>query len=219
MFHRARSGLLCSCYAYEVAHFDKHICQNGKVVWMSDIDILSSILLPDDIDRLKRFVSFSIKHNIESTLRSSLLSHHTGVHLTKAEVNAWIDVYVAWFSAANEIVALSDGYTTSDHTSVYEAWKEMTNALIRGYSTGQFQAWTIPCLYVAGRYLRIFAIKADQHARSGQPVAYGSGLSDDITSSISKNEKLEDAARVINRIFQLCISDRYMVVSIVQIKC
>ncbi len=38
----------------------------------------------------------------------------------------------------------------------------MCSALIRGYNNQGFEAWTIPCLYVAeGKHLRIFAIKAD----------------------------------------------------------
>jgi hypothetical protein len=92
---------------------------------------------------------------------------------------------------------------------VYEAWKEMSNALIRGYSSGGFEAWTVPCLYVTGKYLRIFAIKADQE--TGNKVVFGGSFQDDFNPEAGKNEKLEDAARVLNRIFQLCISDRYAV--------
>jgi COP9 signalosome complex subunit 12 len=92
---------------------------------------------------------------------------------------------------------------------VYEAWKEMTNALIRGYSSGGFEAWTVPCLYVTGKYLRIFAIKADEE--TGSKVVFGEGYQDDFNPEAGKNEKLEDAARVLNRIFQLCISDRHVV--------
>ena len=42
----------------------------------------------------------------------------------------------------------------------------MTIALIRGYTNCGFEAWTVPCLYVAGKYMRIFAIKADEGAAS-----------------------------------------------------
>jgi hypothetical protein len=61
--------------------------------------------------------------------------------------------------------------------------------------------------------LRIFAIKADDQARSGGAVTFHAGFQDDVVGDFGKNEKLEDAARVINRIFTLCISDRYVVSS------
>jgi hypothetical protein len=89
---------------------------------------------------------------------------------------------------------------------VYEGWKEMTNALIRGYTNCGFEAWTVPCLYVAGKYMRIFAIKADESAANsnGLPAHFG----DDISPEAEKNENLEDAARQLNRIFTICLSDR-----------
>lgn len=173
--------------------------------------VLAATLTPeppkDDPNRLRRLTSQSTDSSIESDLRTGLLSPPTGVRLSKAEGNAWIDVYVAYYHAADEIVGLAEGYDDIDNASIYAAWKEMTNALIRGYSSSHFHAWTIPCLYVAGRYLRSFAIKADQHVKTNGHASYGGGL-EDITSSMSKNANLEDAARVINRIFQLCISDR-----------
>lgn len=95
--------------------------------------------------------------------------------------------------------------------SVYDAWKELSNVVIRGYSTGCFDAWTIPCLYVCGKYLRVYAIKADI---MGSSVGGAIGFYDDLNPDAGENEKLEDAARVLNRMFQLCISDRYSVFSL-----
>lgn len=82
----------------------------------------------------------------------------------------------------------------------------MTNALIRGYTNCGFEAWTVPCLYVAGKYIRIFAIKADE----GTANTSGStnNFQDDFNPEAEKNEKLEDAARQLNRIFTICLSDR-----------
>jgi hypothetical protein len=82
----------------------------------------------------------------------------------------------------------------------------MTNSLIRGYSACGFEAWTVPCLYVAGKYMRIFAIKADE--ASGTVVDVVTSFQEDINPESEKNEKLEDAARQLNRIFTLCLSDR-----------
>jgi hypothetical protein len=84
----------------------------------------------------------------------------------------------------------------------------MTNALHRGYTNGGFQAWTVPCLYVAGKYLRIFAIKADEELESSNLSNFESGFQEEENPEAGKNVKLEDAARTLNRLFQLCIADR-----------
>ena len=81
----------------------------------------------------------------------------------------------------------------------------MANTIIRGYNADRFEAWTIPCLYVTGKYLRVFAISADK-AGSGRGDTIG--FQDDFNPDAGKNEKLEDAARVLNRMFTLCLSDR-----------
>lgn len=91
-------------------------------------------------------------------------------------------------------------------TKVYDAWKEMINALIRGYTNGGFEAWTVPCLYVTGKYLRVFAIKADEE--TGNDGLTAGEFQDDFNPEGGKNKMLEDAARVLNRIFTLCLSDR-----------
>jgi hypothetical protein len=82
----------------------------------------------------------------------------------------------------------------------------LTNQLIRGYTNCEFESWTVPCLYVAGKYLRIFAIKADEGTASSTNSV--TTFQDDLNPEAEKNEKLEDAARQLNRIFQLCLSDR-----------
>lgn len=61
----------------------------------------------------------------------------------------------------------------------------------------------------------MFAIKADEEQAAkvgtGAVKMETDGLGDDVTSGgLEKNERLEDAARVINRVFTLCISDRYV---------
>lgn len=78
-------------------------------------------------------------------------------------------------------------------------------ALIRGYEKYGLEVWTVPCLYLVGKYTRIFAIKADESAdNSGTATSF----QDDFNPEAEKNEKLEDAARTLNRVFQLCLSDR-----------
>ncbi|KAI4281218.1 MAG: hypothetical protein L6R35_005697, partial [Caloplaca aegaea] len=173
---------------------------------------LTPIAPPHDPTLLRRFHKssnvFSIHKDIESYIRIPQC------HLSKAESTAWIDIYVAYWKAIGEILRAETGHHRDDWAiKVYEAWKEVTNLLIRGYSHAGFGAWTMPCLYTVSKYLRVFAIKADEE----QAVKVGSGevkmesdaLGDDIMAGFEKNERLEDAARVINRIFTLCISDRY----------
>lgn len=90
---------------------------------------------------------------------------------------------------------------------MYEAWREVANNLIRGYTNYNFEAWTVPCLYVIGKYLRIFAIKADEVAKNPGPTT---DFGEDLNLDSEKNHNLEDAARTLNRIFQICLSDRYV---------
>lgn len=90
---------------------------------------------------------------------------------------------------------------------MYEAWKEMTSLLIRGYQNYGFEAWTIPCLYAAGKYLRVFAIKADDE-RSASTDQGGATFGDDFDPEMEAHQLLEDCARQLNRIFNLCLNDR-----------
>ena len=99
-----------------------------------------------------------------------------------------------------------------DWLRVYMAWKDLSNAIIKGYSSGVLENWTLPVLYLTGKHLRTFAIKADESAGSNGNATYNSGdLQEDIAGDFDRNKNLEDAARVINRMFTLCISDRYVV--------
>ena len=174
--------------------------------------LLSSTLVPiapaEDPNRLRRFSRSSTSASIAADIRAGILYKDNSFRISKQEGSAWVDVYASYWRAINEIVALSEGIK-SDHNRTYESWKELTNCLIKGYSSSLFGAWTVPCLYVVGRYLRIFAIKADATEQNVKPLMFDAGLQDDVASSAKKSDKLEEAARIINRIFTLCISDRY----------
>lgn len=177
--------------------------------------LLSTTILPlappNDPNRLRTLFSSANSSSIQQVIRAGLLAHtNTEIRFSKAEGNAWVDVYVAFWRAIGELLAAEED-VKPQWGNVYEAWKEVTNALIKGYSSAGFEAWTVPCLYVAGRYLRIFAIKADESSRSKNAIGINTVMQDDIAGDWGRNEKLEDAARVINRIFNLCISDRYVV--------
>ena len=116
-----------------------------------------------------------------------------------------------WHATGALVLAQEAGEGSADWGFVYEKWKDVVNAVIRGYSTGALDNWTLPLLYLAGKYLRQFAIKADESKKGmegGMAIDMG-GIQDDIAGDFGKNVKLEDAARVLNRMFTLCISDRY----------
>ena len=176
-------------------------------------DTLSPIPLARDPRRLKLFYEQSDIYSISTDVRYQVTHYDKTVQIPKTEANAWVDIYISYWKALGPILAADDHLHGTDWNAVYDGWKEVANALIKGYSSGNFSSWTVPCLYIVGRYLRVFAIKADEHARSasGGVQMKTEGFQDDIASDIGKNEKLEDAARVINRIFTLCISDRYVI--------
>lgn len=176
------------------------------------------------------FARSSTPSKVETDLRYATV-YNNALSLSKTEARTWQDVYVAYWKFAQEYSSTEPGLAAStsngayvnngrnkaqptqegQYARIYDAWKDVVNALIRGYSSSALQVWTLPCLYVAGKYLRTFAIKADeQAARTKGNVTFNVGLQDDIVGSFGKNEKLEDAARQINRIFSLCISDRYV---------
>lgn len=94
---------------------------------------------------------------------------------------------------------------------MYEAWKEMVIALHRGYTNHEFEAWTVPCLYTAGKYLRAFAIRSDEERTSADAVAAEDqmDLGDDIVDpELAKQKNLRDCEQQLKRMFTLCLSDR-----------
>ncbi|KAL8895799.1 MAG: hypothetical protein Q9207_008000, partial [Kuettlingeria erythrocarpa] len=163
---------------------------------------LTPISPPHDPTLLRRFYNDSNGSAIETDIQRYL--RMTQSPLSKAESTAWRDIYVAYWKVIGEILRAETGHHRDDWAiKVYEAWKEVTNLLIRGYSHASFGAWTMPCLYTAGKYLRVFAIKADEEqaskVRTGEVNMEGDALGDDIIPVFEKNAWLEDAARVINR--------------------
>ncbi|KAF2721356.1 hypothetical protein K431DRAFT_312639 [Polychaeton citri CBS 116435] len=157
-------------------------------------------------------------HSVQTDLRYKL-QYNPSLQLSKAEASAWQEVFAAFYKFVGVLLqaeeaehAVTSGSRGADWCAVYESWKEVVNPLYNAYAKNNFQAWTIPCIYVAGRFLRVFAIKADDSVAS-QRLESGMAFDDaveagDAFGAGSRNERLEDAARQINRIFGLCISDR-----------
>ncbi|KAH8682305.1 hypothetical protein BX600DRAFT_505909 [Xylariales sp. PMI_506] len=132
------------------------------------------------------------------------------LRLSRVEGEGWQEIYFAYWKALGEILAVEgwrkDG-ETSTWAKVYDAWKELTSLIIRGYTNHEFENWTIPCLYVAGRYMRLYAIRADaERAVTGDDTI--TNFQDDVDPEAEKQKSLEDCARQLNRIFNTCLSDR-----------
>ncbi|KAL6245867.1 COP9 signalosome (CSN) subunit [Rhinocladiella similis] len=173
---------------------------------------LALCLAPIDTDhdprRLQSFAQLSNYQTISADVRYHLVQDRNAVKLPKAEANAWVDIFVALWKSVKELVAIQ-ATGTGDWTNVFDSYKEMCNHLVRGYTNFGFQSWTIPCLYIAGKYLRMIALKADsQDTPKDSADAFSNGLSDDIMSDADKNKTLEQAAWTINRMFTVCLSDR-----------
>ncbi|KAK0618411.1 protein CSN12 [Bombardia bombarda] len=179
---------------------------------------LSNTLSPNlDTVRLRAVWNSCDADDVKSVVRRYIQNSTSGPEkLVQEEVQGWTEVFAAYWKAVGELLAIQDPPSTnglstrSSWTRVYDTWKEMLSALIRGYNTYGFEAWTIPCLYVAGKYLRVFAIKADAERNSGNSHENGgaANFQDDFNPESEQNEKLEDCARQLNRVFNLCLSDR-----------
>ena len=182
--------------------------------------LLASTLSPEspvtNPGRLHEFLRSTNQYSVKTDVRYKL-QYNPEVRLGRKEAAAWVEVYVAFYKFVS--VLLEDEQNGSSSASdshkwgrVYDNWKEVVGALYKGYQGGFFAVWTIPCLYLAGKYLRVFAIKADEGlvGAGENDTAYYALQEGDEFKTERKNDKLEDAARQINRLFALCISDRYV---------
>jgi COP9 signalosome complex subunit 12 len=167
----------------------------------------------NDTGRPYAFYKSSNSFDIQSSIRAAIVFDND-LQLDRTEANAWVDVFVAYWKAVGVILGAEEAtrsgkFRGGEWAKAYDAWKEVANTLIKGHTTATFPAWTIPCLYIAAKYMRYFAIKADEQAAKEQGnITFSSELADDIVASTAKNQKLEDAARQLMRIFSLCTQDR-----------
>ncbi|KAL5339095.1 hypothetical protein BJX70DRAFT_178609 [Aspergillus crustosus] len=168
---------------------------------------LTPVDTPEDPNRLKAFYNFSNAAQISTSLRYHL-SHISGVRIPKQELNAWVDIFSVYWKAVGEIVKFDISPSHASWNKVFDTWRDLANLLHRAYSNSGFENWTIPCLYVVGKYLRFFASKADAETSSRGYGAYSDGFQDDEAANSGKDAKTEEAARVLNRFFTLCLNDR-----------
>ncbi|KAG9256121.1 PCI domain-containing protein [Emericellopsis atlantica] len=148
--------------------------------------------------------SHSVKGDIKHYIKTSV--SHRG-KLSQDALTGWVEVYAAYWKAIEEILAGEHGQ--SSWTKVYEAWRDLTSMLVRGYNNFGFEAWTIPSLYMVGKYLRLFAIKADAEPKRRTPAHQGFMLiGDDFDPDAERQSQLRDAEQHLKRIFSLCLTDR-----------
>ncbi|KAL1954597.1 hypothetical protein VTO42DRAFT_892 [Malbranchea cinnamomea] len=159
-------------------------------------------------DRLRSLYYFTNSANVASDVRYALLQDRsTGLKLPKQEGNAWVEIFVAFWKSSREIIKLEEDPKSGSWTNIFNAWKELSNQLLKGYSSGGLQAWTLPCLYAVGRYLRIFAMRADAEIAQN-PAAFKDNYQDDVVSSRNPREKLEESSWILNRMYTTCLHDR-----------
>ena len=161
--------------------------------------------------RLQSFSQLSNHQTVNADVRYQLLQDRKiVVKLPKIEGNAWVEIFVGLWTTVKEVLSIEHLIPQSSWSKVFDAYKDVCNLLIRSYSNHGFQAWTVPCLYVTGKFLRSFAVKADAETKGKNGSTFSDGFSDDVVANFGQNEKLEQAVWVINRMFTICLSDRYV---------
>ncbi|KAH7321388.1 hypothetical protein B0I35DRAFT_213530 [Stachybotrys elegans] len=170
---------------------------------------LSPVPPHDRPHRLRSIWQSTNGHSVKGDVRHFIKTKASrGARIDPDELNGWIEVYSAYWTAVGEIIAGENGRST--WTKAYEAWRELSLNLIRGYSNFGFEAWTIPSLYMVGKYLRLFAIKSDEE-RSRMAIEPSGGeplMQDDFDPELEKQAQLRNCEGQLKRIFTLCLNDR-----------
>ncbi|KAL7796857.1 hypothetical protein V8C37DRAFT_371711 [Trichoderma ceciliae] len=182
-----------------------HAEQNGYLLAAT----LSPISPPEHPQRLRSIWQSSNPSSIKGDIKHFIKSNSSHQRsLDHEEIKGWVEVYAAYWNAVGDIIAGEGGKST--WTKVYESWKDLTSMLIRGYNNFGFEAWTIPCLYTIGKYLRLFAIRSDsERSRNAGDNSGGASLmQDDFDPETEKQGQLRDCEQHLKRIFTLCLNDR-----------
>jgi hypothetical protein len=179
-------------------------------------DFLSPRAPAGDPGRLYGFYRASNHAKIEGDVRYALKYHKT-TRMSNQESGAWVDIVVSYWRAVEQIIqadeaANQDRLGDRQYVAVYDAWKDLTSTFIKHISGGQLPHWAIMTLYFTANHLRKIAIRADEQLAKAKPVTAVSSFSDDIVAQVARNEKLEEAARVFNRVFALCLGDRCAII-------
>ncbi|KAI8933517.1 hypothetical protein NX059_009254 [Plenodomus lindquistii] len=175
-------------------------------------NFLSPVAPAHDPGRLYDFFRASNDDKIEGDIRYALKSAKN-TRMTNKEAGAWVEIIACYWRAVKQIIKVDEAANQGrlgdrQYVAVYDAWKDLTSSFIKHISGGQLPPWAIFTLYFTANHLRKIAIRADEYLAKAKPVTLNTGYSDDIVSAVAQNQKLEEAARVFNRIFALCLGDR-----------
>lgn len=151
-------------------------------------------------------VTGDVQYAVESRMRRMMGSD---------ELRGWVDIISCYWRAVDRIIkdeeAQRQGRPSERHAlDVYEAWKDLTSSFMKHISNGALPYWTVFTLCLTANHLRTFAIKADAQMARVKPVSFNTGFQDDIVTVAPRSEKLEEATRLFNRIFALCLGDRWV---------
>jgi hypothetical protein len=176
-------------------------------------ELFTPISASGDSTALHKFYNSTNVVTIESDLRSALIFRND-LGLSKEESQAWKDFIVVYWTAAGELVHASttqERGTEVEWVKIYKAWWKVADIATRELQNGKFPHWVVPLLPMTGKFAREFARKADTAARlkAANGTVLGDGLEDDLTE-VDHNVNLQDAARLANRMFSACLSDRYV---------
>ncbi|KAF1988546.1 hypothetical protein K402DRAFT_445368 [Aulographum hederae CBS 113979] len=163
----------------------------------------------DDPDRLHNFHRGCTAFDVQNTIRQAII-YDNEAHIPPSEGSGFVDVYVAYWKVLGVILAAEEttnGGEQADWVNVYNCWKELASIVNRHFDNAIFTAWSLPCLYVAGKYLRSYAILADEVAAKGN-IKFNYGLSDDVVDGMAKHDYLEDASRKLTDFYKTCAGDR-----------
>lgn len=119
-------------------------------------------------------------------LNSSNLGQQTkdASQIRRGVPSSWIETVIEFWSAAHYLKSPADAVEAFAHAAA------MLQAIIKEFTA--WEAWVLPVLFSACRDCRVLAIRADELCRSEDKAA----------------ENLEEAARLINKAFTICITDR-----------
>ncbi|PNS21618.1 Protein CSN12 [Sphaceloma murrayae] len=169
---------------------------------------LSPTSPPSDPGRLYAISRALNAYTAQSELRTSLRP----ILPSQDEREVWTDIFTAYHKSLLTILSCEEVSTTHaqnpsspapDWSKSYATWKDLLNALHRGYTLGHLEPWTLPLLYQTTKHLRVLALRAD----ATQPPVQPSTLSD-LPTDMAPSPNLEDCARQTNRIFALVTQDR-----------
>lgn len=177
---------------------------------------LSPFAPAHDPGRLYEFFRASNEEKIEGDVRYALKSNKS-TRMTNKEAGAWVEIIASYWHAVKELIQLDEAVNQGrlverNYVAVYEAWKDLTSTFMKHISGGLMPPWAIFTLYFTANHLRKLAIQADEQSFRSKPVAFiNVSYSDDVVgTTVAHYQKLEEAARVFNRIFALCLGDRYV---------